>query len=110
MNSQKVIAFTLPLLFLISPSVMALPDGNVPPSMVDMSASFAKARAKLRAYDHDLRDPGLDNDDIFALGEFDTEGCDVNIGNIVLDDTAPDAPDDVIIFVQGDIIQANNCR
>lgn len=89
-------------------SVSALPNGGAPPSMMDMSATFAKTRAQLRAYEVDFRDTGTEVDR-FAVGALDTAGCDINVGNVVLDDAAG-APSDIIIFVQGDIMQANNCR
>lgn len=89
-------------------SVSALPDGSAPPSMMDMSATFAKTRAQLRAYEVDFRDTGTEVDP-FAVGALDTAGCDINVGNVVLDDAAG-APKNIIIFVQGDIMQANNCR
>lgn len=86
----------------------ALPDGSVPPSMVDMSSTFAKTRAKLRAYQVDFRNTGTDVDP-FAVGTLDTAGCDVNVGNVVLDGSAG-MPNDIVVFVQGDILQSNNCR
>ncbi|UOG93520.1 MAG: hypothetical protein L3K52_07280 [Candidatus Thiothrix sulfatifontis] len=89
-------------------AVLALPEGSAPPSMMDMSATFAKTRAQLRAYGVDARDTGTDVD-TFATGTLDTAGCDINVGNVVLDDTAG-VPNDIIVFVQGDIMQANNCR
>lgn len=107
---MKKVSMTLAFIavFGISQQALALPDGNTPPSMVDVSATFAKARAQLRSYGRDMRDAGSDTDP-FALGALDTEGCDVNIGNVVLDEGGQ-TPDDIIVFVQGDIIQANNCR
>jgi hypothetical protein len=89
-------------------SVFALPDGSAPPSMVDMSSKFAKTRAKLRAYRVDVRDSGTDADP-FAVGALDTGGCDLNVGNVVLDNSAG-TPHDIIVVVQGDIMQSNNCR
>lgn len=88
--------------------VFALPDGSSPPDMMDMSATFAKARAQMRAYQVDMRDLGSDVDP-FAVGALGTEGCDINLGNVVLDNPSQ-APDEIVVFVQGDIIQANNCR
>ena len=52
--------------------------------MMDMSSTFAKTRAKLRAYQVDFRSTGTDVDP-FAVGALDTAGCDVNVGNVVLD-------------------------
>ena len=95
-------------LVLSTNAVSALPDGSAPPSMMDMSSTFAKTRAQLRAYRVDVRDTGTDVDP-FAVGALDTAGCDINVGNVVLDDTAG-MPNDIIVFVQGDIMQANNCR
>ncbi|OQX15871.1 MAG: hypothetical protein BWK73_05675 [Thiothrix lacustris] len=96
------------VLMLNTHAVLALPEGSAPPSMMDMSATFAKTRAQLRAYGVDARDTGTDVDP-FTTGTLDTAGCDINVGNVVLDDTAG-VPNDIIVFVQGDIMQANNCR
>lgn len=95
------------LTFLVTDAA-ALPDGSSPPDMVDMSATYAKTRAKLRAYQVDFRSSGTEVDP-FAIGSLDTAGCDVNVGNVSLNGSGP-APDDIIVFVQGDILQANNCR
>lgn len=109
MNLQSSMRSALFILLALSASqALALPDGSAPPDMMDMSATFAKARAQMRAYEVDMRDVGTDADP-FSLGAFDTKGCDVNLGNVVLGDSSQ-PPDDIVVFVQGDIIQANDCR
>lgn len=86
----------------------ALPDGHTPPSMTSMAASFAKARAQMRAYGVDARYLGPD-EDLYAIGTKDRYGCQLNVGNVFL--TEDDYPiRDVSIFIQGDIIQAGGCR
>jgi hypothetical protein len=110
MNTRRFIARSA-MLIIVSVAfsqAYALPDGSAPPDMMDMSATFAKARAQMRAYAVDMRDLGI-HEDPFAIGALDTQGCDINIGNVVLDDTSQ-SPDDIVVFVQGDIIQSNNCR
>lgn len=108
MNFKHKIVVLFSLLLIPFHSVLALPDGSAPPGMMDMSATFAKARAQMRAYEVDMRDTGSEYDP-FTIGVLDTEGCDINIGNVVLDDSSQ-TPNDIIVYVQGDIIQANNCR
>lgn len=104
-NTRLVLSACLALL---ASNAAALPDGSSPPDMVDMSATYAKTRAKLRAYQVDFRNTGTDADP-FAVASLDTDGCDLNVGNVFLDNSSP-PPDDIIVFVQGDILQANNCR
>jgi hypothetical protein len=96
------------VLALLASQASALPDSSAPPSMMDMSSKYAKNRAKLRAYQVDYRGTGTDVDP-FAVGALDTAGCNVNVGNVVLDGTAG-VPNDITVFVQGDIVQSNNCR
>ncbi len=98
---------------LLSPAlVWALPKSETPPDMAHMSATFAKARAQMNAYGLDMMAEGNspDTEDNYNVVPMDTNGgCDVNLGNVYLSNDA-EAPQDVIVFVQGDIIQANNCR
>lgn len=108
MSRFNVCFVLISALTFIATDAVALPDSSTPPDMVNMSAKYAKARAKLRAYQVDFRNTGT-NADPFAVGTLDTAGCDLNVGNVVLDGSGP-APNDVIVFVQGDILQSNNCR
>lgn len=98
---------------LASPAaVWALPKSETPPDMVHMSATFAKARAQMSAYGLDMSaegDSGAEDDNYNVIPVDADNGCDVNLGNVYLNDNS-DTPEDVIVFVQGDIIQANNCR
>lgn len=106
MKLKYIIWGVLPLLAL-SANVSALPESSAPPGMMGMSATFAKARAQMRAYRLDAN--AAEGVDPFALFPADTGGCDVNVANVVLNDSSAPA-DDIVVFVQGDIIQANNCR
>lgn len=74
--------------------------------MTKASAKLAQAKARIRAYGADIE--GVDAD-TFTLSPLNTTGCDINIGNMVLNNHA-DAPEEVIIFIEGDIIQSNRCR
>jgi hypothetical protein len=96
------------VLAMLASQASALPDSSAPPSMMDMSSKFAKNRAKLRAYQVDYRSSGTDIDP-FAVGALGTDGCNLNVGNVVLDGTTG-VPNDITVFVQGDIMQSNNCR
>jgi hypothetical protein len=79
-------------------------DGTV--EMTRASAKLAQAKARIRAYGADMEETDTDP---FALSPLDTAGCDINIGNVVLDNNA-EAPEEVVIFIEGDVIQSNNCR
>ena len=98
---------------LASPAaVWALPKSETPPDMVHMSAAFAKARAQMRAYGLDMSAESSvsGEEDTYDISPIDSNGgCDVNLGNVYVNDNT-DTPQDVMVFVQGDIIQANNCR
>lgn len=74
--------------------------------MTDMSAKLAQMKARMRAYQADME---TDNADPYALSVLDSAGCDINIGNVVVDDTS-ESPDEVTVLIDGDIIQSNNCR
>ncbi|OQX05869.1 MAG: hypothetical protein BWK73_32430 [Thiothrix lacustris] len=74
--------------------------------MNDMNSKMAQMKARMRAYEADME---YADEDRYALSPFDTAGCDINIGNVIVDDGAP-APDEIVVLVDGDIIQSNNCR
>ena len=38
------------------------------------------------------------------------DGCNLNVGNVLIDDAVRNPPDEVIVIIEGDIIQSNNCR
>jgi hypothetical protein len=107
MNLKYIMVGIISLLVLQT-EAFALPDSSAPPGMMGMSAKFAKARAQIRAYR--LDDSTSKNTDPYAMFSTGTSGCDVNVANVALNG-ASSPPNDVIVFVQGDIIQANNnCR
>lgn len=67
-------------------------------------AKIAKAKAQLRQ-----QQAQISEGDLSPLSTFDTEGCDINIGNVALDGLS-DSPEEITILIDGDIIQSNNCR
>lgn len=92
---------TLIFIFLLTtPPSYAIP-GEVDPNFVDSAATYAKQKARIRA---------LRRDNLDFFGDLSQVGCNINIGNLILDDGFQDAPDEIVIIVEGDIIQANNCR
>ncbi len=108
MNSLQLSVATVVFLSLTQQAA-ALPDTPTAPELVTISAKFAQAKARLRAYEREADTNGTgstDGSDPFSMG---SQGCDVNIGNVDLSPGA-DAPDEVVVIVTGDIIQANNCR
>ncbi|OQB58771.1 MAG: hypothetical protein BWX95_02714 [Bacteroidetes bacterium ADurb.Bin141] len=88
---------------LIQQTVHALPEAQLPPSMIEMSAKFAQVRAQQLATDSEQAYP--------ELGQLPNSatGCNLSVGTVELSDTTP-SPDEVVIIVTGDIIQANNCH
>ncbi|EIJ35508.1 hypothetical protein Thini_2982 [Thiothrix nivea DSM 5205] len=93
-------------LLCISIPVYAEEDAESENLMTEMAAKMAQMKARLRAYEADVE---YTNDDAYAFSPFDTTGCDINIGNVIVDDGA-DSPDEVIVLIDGDVIQSNNCR
>lgn len=93
--------YTLIIAYLLSMSSLYAIPGEVDPEFADSSATFAKHKARLRAFG---------TDDFHSYDLFDDAGCNINVGNVILDDGFQDAPDEVVVIVEGDIIQANNCR
>ncbi|QQZ28623.1 hypothetical protein HMY34_07580 [Thiothrix subterranea] len=90
----------------ISSTVFAEGSDGGEDLMTDMSAKMAQMKARMRAYQTEM---DYEDDDQYAISSFDTAGCDINIGNVVVDDGA-NAPDEVVILIDGDVIQSNNCR
>lgn len=75
----------------------------------EMSAKFAQMKARMRAYDADQYGDSSDVDNFALPSTLDSNGCDINIGNVVLDGSA-ESPREVTVLIDGDIIQSNNCR
>lgn len=97
-ETMKVLTFIIAF-FLISAPTYALP-GEVDPEFAGTAATYAKHKARLRAF-------RIDEFDNYGL--LDNVGCNINIANVDLDNSF-DAPDEIVVIVEGDIIQANNCR
>lgn len=93
------------LLLTQTPAVLALPHSSLPPSMIEISAKFAQAKAQLQTeQDAASLFQGASNGESTS-----TDGCDLSVGSLELDGQAGQ-PDEVVIIVTGDVIQANNCR
>lgn len=85
------------------------------PDLADISAKHAKLKAKLRTTVSTTES----NDTESMQGQTTTldqqlnsssDGCNLNVGNVLFDDSVANPPDEVIIIIEGDIIQSNNCR
>lgn len=98
---RPLIAF---LLLAQTPTVLALPHSSLPPSMMEISAKFAQAKAKIQTE----QDAGSLFDRTGSGASTSSDGCDLSVGSLELD--GQDSPDEVVIIVTGDVIQANNCR
>ncbi len=85
------------------------------PDLVEISAKHAKLRAKLRSQT-DTSDVTRASDETEntvinqQLNDDTSNGCNLNVGNVLIDDSVHTPPDEVIIIIEGDIIQSNNCR
>jgi hypothetical protein len=85
------------------------------PDLVETSATHAKLRAKIRAKSgtSDITEAaGEAGDNVISqhLNESSSDGCNLNVGNVLIDDGVHNPPDEVIVIIEGDIIQSNNCR
>ena len=85
------------------------------PDLTDVSAKHAKLRAKLRVTSSTVEDSSTESAEEQAttfnqqLNDA-SDGCNLNVGNVLIDDSITNPPDEVIIIIEGDIIQSNNCR
>lgn len=99
----------IPIL-LISLSAHADNDSSSKVGFTKTSAKFAQMKARMRAYEVEQDDAtNAENGDNFSLPTLDSNGCDINVGNVVLDG-ATEVPREVTVLIDGDIIQSNNCR
>ncbi len=86
------------------------------PGLVDVSAKHAKLRAKLKTTTSAVDDSVTADNTEAQTTTFDqqlndsSDGCNLNVGNVLIDDSIANPPDEVIIIIEGDIIQSNNCR
>lgn len=86
------------------------------PDLADISAKHAKLRAKLRVTSSTADDSVTAGNTEEQTTTFDqqlndaSDGCNLNVGNVLIDDSIANPPDEVIIIIEGDIIQSNNCR
>lgn len=99
---MKKILITSLLFSVLNSTVYALPGISViDPEDVSIAAKYAKEKAKIIALEAELPDYLLPTDE---------NGCDLNVGNVIVDENANDVPDELIIIIEGDIIQANECK
>lgn len=107
------------LLMTLSCSLTVFPTSHANfsdnPDLVDTSATHAKLRAKIRAKSgtSDVTEATHEDDDNVIdqhLNESSSDGCNLNVGNVLIDDGVHNPPDEVIVIIEGDIIQSNNCR
>ncbi|MCK5727552.1 MAG: hypothetical protein KAH22_12100 [Thiotrichaceae bacterium] len=70
------------------------------PNATRIAAKYAKQKAKIQS------DNKTQSDEEIARN---TDGCDMNIGNLTIEQGANDVPNELIVIVEGDVIQANNC-
>ena len=83
----------------------ALPGLNVvTPDNTRIAAKYAKQKAKIKAEQTEVTEDQITQN---------TDGCDLNIGNLSIDQgvaNVPNVPNELIVVVEGDVIQANNCQ
>ncbi|RVU84716.1 hypothetical protein EOL70_10715 [Leucothrix sargassi] len=94
----------LGFLTVFSGSALALQTNS--PEYVDISAKYAKLKAKYRALRPDSS--ALKSQIINSSTDDDPGSCDLNVGNVEIDGVG-NAPDEVVIIIEGDILQSNNC-
>jgi archaellum component FlaG (FlaF/FlaG flagellin family) len=95
---------------LISLSVNAEDNLSSNVAFTEMNAKMAQMKARMRAYEVEQDDAtNAENGDNFSLPTLGSNGCDINVGNVVLDGSI-EAPREVTVLIDGDIIQSNNCR
>lgn len=90
----------------ISLPTMAFPGLSiVAPEDVGLAAKYAKEKARI-AYDQ-----SENADRLNTLNANNTNGCDLNVGNVLIDENAlPNTvPNELVVIVEGDIVQANEC-
>lgn len=101
----------LSLLFLFASLAISLPAlafpglGIVAPEDVGLAAKYAKEKARIV---HDQSENANRFNDFDQNG---SDGCDLNVGNVLIDENAlPNTvPNELIVIVEGDIVQANEC-
>jgi len=115
---MKFLFFTICSFLLIQPLTLQA-NFSGEPAAAEISAKHAKLRAKLRATARAGEDVNTSsdssNDDNYNGVEQQVningaDGCNLNVGNVLIDDTVRNAPDEVIVIIEGDIIQSNNRR
>lgn len=85
------------------------------PDLTDVSAKYAKLRAKLRVTSSTEKNSNTESaeEQSTTLDQQlndSSDGCNLNVGNVLIDDSIANPPDEVIVIIEGDIIQSNNCR
>lgn len=83
-------------------STYALPGLIVTsPDKTRIAAKYAKQKAKIQSENIQMSDEDIARN---------TDGCDLNIGNLSIDQGVTDVPNELIVIVEGDVIQANECQ
>lgn len=91
---------------LISTPAWSLPDTPIPPELTKVSASYAKAKARNRAYETEIENVVTQK---MNESTGSSSSCDLNVGNVIIEDDA-NAPNEVVVIIEGDIFQENNCQ
>jgi len=106
---KQIIPLSLLVMFAslsISLPSLAFPGLSiVAPEDVGTAAKYAKEKARI-VYDQS------ENADRFkGFNQNGSDGCDLNVGNVLIDENAlPNTvPNELIVIVEGDIVQANEC-
>lgn len=90
------------LLLLTFSSSFAFPGLMViEPDQTRTAAKYAKHKARISANNLYITEDDIANN---------TDGCDLNIGNLSLDQGVTNVPNEMIVIIEGDIIQANECQ
>lgn len=90
----------------ISLPTLAFPGLSiVAPEDVGLAAKYAKEKARI------VYDQSENTNRFNALDHSGSDGCDLNVGNVLIDENAlPNTvPNELIVIVEGDIVQANEC-
>ncbi len=100
--NYKYITLTLLIFFLTLNTAHALPGLNLTqPDNTRIAAKYAKQKAKIKANNLEITQDEIDRN---------TDGCDLNIGNLSIDQGVNEVPNELIVIVEGDVIQANDCQ
>ncbi len=93
----------LPLTLLLFSNSYAFPGLSITsPDDTKTAAKYAKQKAKIQVFEElQIKPEDVKNN---------SDGCDLNIGNLSIEKGVTQVPNDLIVIVEGDVIQANNCQ